>query len=108
MLWPYEKAPSILNQLIAEQSKKRYYEKMATIYFDIAGFHHQVKEFQEVLPFYQKALKIRIALFGQNNLEVAAVCKSMANFHKEHLYYPESLSLYERVLAIKKCRLSAR
>ncbi|MDJ1305200.1 MAG: tetratricopeptide repeat protein [Candidatus Midichloria sp.] len=25
----------------------------------------------------------------------------MVNFYKEHLYYPESLSLYERVLAIK-------
>ncbi|MDJ1257912.1 MAG: tetratricopeptide repeat protein [Candidatus Midichloria sp.] len=63
VLWPYEKALSILNQLIAEQSEKRYYEKMATIYFDIASFHHQVKEFQEVLPFHQKALEIRITLF---------------------------------------------
>ena len=53
---------------------------------------------------YKKALRIKIVLFGENNISVSKIYLRLANLYEKLNEHSSALKLYEKSLSIKNKR----
>jgi len=79
----------------------RKYQMQMAYWLDWLAFLHKEKlEISQSLSYYEKALKLKLELFGENNEEITFTMKSLSEIHNELGNKQESLSFLQKALKI--------
>jgi tetratricopeptide (TPR) repeat protein len=72
---------------------------------NLGGIYWSRGQFEETLPFWERALAIRELVLGKEHPYTAISLNNMAQLYREQGEYEKALPLYERALAILNQRL---
>jgi len=101
----FKEAVAILEKVLNDQAYKEDAElkgKLAKSLNNLGAVYHAQGKFGLAEEAYQKALEIKVQLFGEDHFETAPCYQNLAAVHSARVQYDKAEPLYLRAISIKE------